>query len=272
MNAKRDKLGIAISWLCAIGLCLTIAPSNVQAGVASSQSASSASSSPALVRADMRRFLESKAGVPIVAAPFPAFPGQTTFAWLKAQRPDAASPTASRFVFAAQSLQLAQVLLEDKSETRRRQGIMIADASANFIAAQLPEEHWLLARVYEGFLLPNLSLASVEQWQNPSRQRILEAAVSAFRVAGEKDKQKRVLEWLLQIGDKKGSSLELDVNTLDWARGTLAALLVQPENAPRADLERGLALLQAIQSPNMAGFKHFQALLEARMEQTPKTS
>lgn len=150
---------------------------------------------------------------------------------------------------------------------------MLARESANFIAARLPREKWLLARVYQGFILPNISLANVQRWRDPSRQRLLEAAITAFGDAGEVDIQKRVLEWLLGLGAKPGaSSVQVDANTLDWTRGTLASLLMQPADAPRADLERALMLLQSIQSPDMKGFKHLQTLLETRLQNASSSS
>ena len=145
----------------------------------------------------------------------------------------------------------------------------------NFAAAKLKSDKWTLARIYEGFLLPKVTLANTELWQDPSRSRILEDGVSAFSNAGERDKQIRVLEWILSVGERKPENsaktnepepLTLKLNTLDWARGTLAATLSSPKDAKRPDLERAVTLLESIQSNDMKGFVHLHSVLKQRLE------
>lgn len=145
----------------------------------------------------------------------------------------------------------------------------IAAETANFAAYQLPKDKWLLARLYEGFLLPHVSLANAAMWQDPARGRLLEAAVGAFGNAGEADKQRAVLEWLVAIAQKPASTnpnaLTLDLNTRDWARSTLAALLFQGRDATTQDLERALALLQAVESPAMKNLGQLQERVQTQL-------
>lgn len=181
----------------------------------------------------------------------------------------------ARYMLLGEHLLIAQTLLESDDVATRKRGFWIVSESANFAAAQLAKDKWILARIYEGFLLPKITLANVTLWQDPSCSRILEASVSAFGKAGERDKQIRVLEWLISIGDKtpqkhEPDALTLELNTLDWARGTLAALLFAPADATRPQLERALQLFQAIQSPDMEGFKHLQAKLQVRLDKMAK--
>lgn len=220
--------------------------------------------SASVVREQVLAYLAGKTGVaPVV--PLLA-PGQTPLLWLEEQEASPNQDPLSLFRVTGEALVLSQQLLGDREESRHREGLMLASESANFLAAHLGEEKPLLAHIYQGFILPNISLASVERWRSPSRQRLIESAITAFGQAGEPDAQRRVLEWLLSLNRApRAGSVQVDANTLDWTRGTLAALLIQPADAPRADLQRALALLQSIKSPDMMGFKHLQTTLEARL-------
>ncbi len=198
--------------------------------------------------------------------------GQTPFKWLSTQNKLPNPTLESQLQTVGQSLLLSRALLRDKEPKRRRSGLLLASETANFLIARLPGEKWLVARVYQGFILPNIALANVEMWRDPSRGRLLEAAVAAFGGAGEVAAQKRVLEWLLVTLEKQSGASS---NTLDWTRGTLASLLAAPENAPHADLKRAQTLLQSVTSPNMRGFALLKDAVEERLQNTkvaPSTS
>ncbi len=178
----------------------------------------------------------------------------------------------ARYSTLSEHLLIAQELLRKPDLEIRKQGFTIANDSANFAAAHLKQDKWLLARIYEGFLLPQISLAHIENSESPARQTVLEKSVSVFGSAGERPKQIAVLDWLLSIGDKpeaeiKGNpdTLTLDTNTLDWARGTLAALLFESPEVTQSERVRALSLLKSIQSPDMEGFKHLQRRVEASL-------
>lgn len=229
------------------------------------------------VRAAIYAHLEKQAEA---KAQLPDFPSQNLRAWVNGRYAVAAKANTknpkARYALLLEHLLIAQKLLDSDDLTTQKQGFGIANRSAHFAAVHLPQDKWLTARLYEGFLVPHIALANPQNYQAPSRRKVLESAFGAFANAGESAKQKGILEWLISIGDKpqpaNSKSLALGTNTLDWARGTLASLLMQPKNAPRADLERALALLQAIESKDMGGFQHLQVTLQQRLERLPSAS
>lgn len=217
----------------------------------------------------MFEHLQDKAGI---TPALPDFPREKLILWINQRQKTFADDEKSRYLFVYEQLLVAQKLLAERDNKIRSQGLLVASETANYAAATLPKDSILLARIYEGVLLPYISLAHVERWQDPSRQRLIEAASSAFANAGESDKQQKMLEWLLELGQpaspsdsSRTSAVQLDQNTLDWTRGTLAVLLSQSPQASNSDLQRALALLHAISSPNMSGFKHIETRLQARL-------
>ena len=236
--------------------------SAVWAAPANAKSASQAA------RAALFAHLEKGAGAEIK---LPDFPQEKLLVWVDRRNAAVAADPKARYALLGEHLLIARKLLDGDDLAARKRGYWIASESANFAGAKLKDDKWLLARIYETFLLPKIALANVELWQDPSRSRILEAGVSAFGNAGEADRQIRVLEWLLSIGEKTpdqtdAQTLMLQPNTLDWARGTLASLLAAPPDANRPDLERALKLFEAIQSPDMKGFKHLELKVKKRLE------
>lgn len=225
------------------------------------------------VRLALFAHLEKQAGEKMK---LPKFPSQRLLVWVDGRHAKVEKKSKAYYSLLFEHLLIAQKLLSNDDLAIQKQGFWIASESANFATALLKSDTWLLARIYEAFLLPKVSLANVELWQDPSRGRILEAGVSAFGNAGERDKQIGVLEWLLSIGVKnridestttKKDSFVLETNTLDWARGTLASLLFQMPNPTRPDLVRALALFESIESPHMKGFKHLQEQVQIRLDQ-----
>lgn len=150
----------------------------------------------------------------------------------------------------------------------------------------------LQADVYADLILPNIVLGNVEAWQYPSRQRLIEASVAAFDQAGQRARQQGSLQLLLQLGARKSDGQQtpksgvsaasntttrasssvpsISLNTLMWARGTLAFSLMQSPNASRADLKRALSLLQQVKTTpeggDMSGFLHLRKELARRLE------
>ena len=157
--------------------------------------------------------LEKQAGGAIKP---PAFPDEKLLMWMDKRNETVTDNEKSRYKLLGEHLLIARQLLESDDVAARKRGFWMASESANFAAAKLNKDKWLLARIYEGFLLPRVALANTELWRDPSRSRILEAGVSAFANAGERDKQIRVLEWLISIGQKteeKNRARRLDVGT-----------------------------------------------------------
>ena len=220
----------------------------------------------------MFSFLSQKTGGPVQAPVLPS--SQTPQRWFSAARQSVAPDAASGFKLTGQALKLALGLLSSSDVATQRRGLLLADQSATWVAVHLPGEKWLLARIYEGVIVPHIALAHVERRRMPSRQRLLECAVTAYGNAGEVGRQKAVLAWLLAAGARapRAGAIQVDGNTLDWARGTLSALLMAPATAPRADLQRALVLLKSIQSPTMTGFAQLRSALETRLTPSPKAS
>lgn len=225
----------------------------------------SAAQSPQNAREAVLAHIAKESGVPVL---LPEHPSQGLRGWLSERQSRTLTTKEAQYQFLGEQLLVAQALFQQKTTSERGQGLLVAGESASFAAAHLRSDRWLLARIYQGFILPYISLAHIQRWRDPSRQRLIEAAVGAFERAEEFDVQQRVLEWLLEIGERppsKSTDLQIDLNTLDWTRGTLASLLAKSSEASRADLERALALLRAIQSPDMKGFKRLQDRIEKRL-------
>lgn len=219
---------------------------------------------PAQSRAQVLSYLQDKTGAPLQAPQLAAT--QSPLGWWEEQRAAVAKEPKARLALNGQTLLLSQALLEQSEERARKQGFVLACQSADFVAGNLSTEKWLLARIYQGFVLPHLTLGNVSVRSYPSRQRVLEAAIASFGNASETDTQQRVLEWMISSATKTDATIAVDDNALDWARGTLAALLVQPTNAPTPDLRRALSLLQSIQPRNAALFAYLRAPLEKRLD------
>lgn len=211
----------------------------------------------------------------------PGFPADKLLSWIDGRNASVAPDSKSRYRRLFEHLLIAQLLLESDDLATRKRGFWVVSESANFAAAKLPDDKWLLSRLYEGWLLPFVSLANAQVWEDPSRQRIIEAAVSAFESSNERPRQIAVLEWLLSLGNKAKEApsktsdsdvLVLETNTLDWARGTLASVLFTAPGATKAEIKRALALLQSIESPTMSGFEHLKERVQARFDELQNPS
>lgn len=265
---KRCSSPLVLACFCAaLGGGASAAPSSSLSSLPETSPAKAATKASAYeaVRAALFAHLEEQTGA---KSEIPAFPTQNWEAWLDGRQSAVAKGAKARYALVFEHLLTAQKLLQSSDEAERKQGLWIASETANFAAYQLPKDKWLVARLYEGLLLPNVNLANVPRSQFPSRQDTLEAAVAAFAQAGETDKELAVLEWLLSIAQKPQTNpkaLTLNLNTRDWVRGTLAALLFQRPGATIQDLERALTLLQAIESPEMKDFQGLKERVQAQL-------
>jgi len=255
---------------------------HVQAKPAASGTSPVAVSAPSLssIREQVLAHLDDQAAAKVSRPALVS--GQSPVAWLEAHLPGASASPEEAYRFVGQTLLLSEHLFGQKDLQAQRRGLLLASQSADFVAVRLSADRQLLADIYQVWVLPHLGLAGVRPFDVPGRQQLIEASVSAFGAAGERAEQGRMLEWLLRLGARprpntrpsSGSSIVIDANTLDWARGTLAALLMQPANAPRADLQRALHLLQGLNtSPragDMSGFLAMRGQLEARLRVASK--
>jgi len=213
------------------------------------------------VRVALLTSLEERAGGAIA---LPDLPHEKLLVWVDARNGAVASEDAARYRLLGEHLLIAAKLMESEDLPTRKRGYWIASESANFAAAQLKADKGVLARIYEGYLLPKVTLANTELWQDPSRSRILEQGVSAFGNAGERDKQIRVLEWIISVVQRKPEAttkksgpepLTLELNTLDWARGTLAATL----SAPQCQTTRSRTSRYPVRRDSVARYGRFPA-------------
>lgn len=203
-------------------------------------------------------YLKEKSGI---MPAMPQYPQHSVIAWVAERHRQEHKDNKSKYAIAGEDLLIVRKLLSDKSPQRQRQGMRLAQYTGVFIFNKLRDK-WLYARVYEGFLLPHLSVAYAERWQDLSRQRIAESAASAFEQADEKENQIKALRLLLE--------LQTEQNTQDWTRGELSQVL-----ASQGRYEEAIAQLKAIQSAGMSNVKklmpQYEKLLQEQ-EQRKKSS
>lgn len=195
------KLSSAFTVLC---VCAPLSGFVVNARSAPRENASAPAkiSAPEKARIALFSHLETQTGS---QSDLPGFPADKLLSWIDARNADVAPDAKSRYRRLFEHLLIAQLLLESDDLATRKRGFWVASESANFAAAKLPDDKWLLSRLYEGWLLPFVSLANAPVWEDPSRQRIIEAAVSAFAGSNERFRQIAVLEWLISLGNRGGN-------------------------------------------------------------------
>lgn len=195
-------------------------------------------------------YLKEKTGT---VATIPAYPQQSVIAWTVQRHREEKANAEARYTLVAEDLLIARKLLNSKDIRRQRQGLRLTHYTSVFVFNKLGDK-WLYARIFEGFLLPHLSVAHVEQWQDLSQQRLAEGGASAFEQAGEKENQVKALRLLLR--------LQPEQNTQDWARGELAQVLASLNRYAEAISE-----LKAIKSPNMNNIKKLIPRYEQRLRE-----
>lgn len=173
-------------------------------------------------------------------------------AWFS-KRYEVSATKESLYALAGDGLRVARALLLHKNQYRRRQGLRLGILVSNLVGGDL-EDRWLQARIYEGFLLPNLTLAYKQTWQDLSQQRLLEGAAAAFSQASEEAEQLRVLRALLKLSTNQ--------NTKDWTHGQVAQVLASQKKYAEA-----ITHLKAINSSSMSGMKSLLAEYEKKLHE-----
>lgn len=200
-------------------------------------------------------YLQEKTGQP---SRTPSYPTNSLLSWSLRRYNDAPDDPKTLYGLVAEDLHIAQSLLIERNARQQRRGLQLAN-SANLKVAVRLRDKWLYARIHEGFLLPNLSAAPVEGWRIIGRQRLIEDAASAFAQSAEPDKQMAALQWLLVHADTP--------NLTDWARIQLAQAFAAQEK-----YEQAIALLRAVQTPDMNGSKRLIAGWEQRLRSQRATA
>ena len=173
----------------------------------------------------------------------PSYPETGLLGWsLRRYHIVPASNPKALYALVYEDLLIAQKLLTGTNLARQREGMHLA-LNAERCAHVTLKDNPLSANIYEGFLLPYLSGAYPEKWQDLSRQQIVEGAESVYAENGETQKQIALLQLYLSITAHQTANQ----NDADWARGQLAQTL-----AGQGRYGKAIALLQAIQTPNMA--------------------
>lgn len=157
-------------------------------------------------------------------------------------------------------LLLAEHLLHAKNIWRRRAGLAMVWQTVS-IAWDYQHDYPFIVDLYEGWLLPNLTLEAPESWVAPiNRQAVLQGAWAIYKTVGETDRSICALQILV-----RGSA---QINEADWARFQLAQIYQTRGQYPTA-----LYWLNAIISPSMSGLKADIPMLEEKIrQQKQKTS
>lgn len=172
----------------------------------------------------------------------PSYPHTGLLAWARQRYHFVSNQPKALYGLMYEDLLIAQQLLNDKDLHLKRDGMRLA------LNARIPllgkiDDKQLNARIYEGFLLPYLNDAYAEDWQDLSRQQIVEAASSAFAAIGETEKCLPLLRLYLQMEMGQQGNL----NSADWSRGQLAQIL-----AGQGQYEEAVHMLQSIHTANFA--------------------
>ncbi|MGC8743484.1 MAG: hypothetical protein ACP5T0_06365 [Verrucomicrobiia bacterium] len=157
-----------------------------------------------------------------------------------------------------QELWVADALLESVNPAFRKVGLGIARQAA-LDAQNYAENYWLAARIYEGYLLPNLYDATDPNWKMPlSMENILNESVQAFRNVEETNNVIRAYHTMIE---KTGGSARAD-----WSRVQLSVIYEQ-----MGDLKSAIKYLKEIQNTNnfAAQLRRIPAL-EAKLNPQPK--
>lgn len=141
--------------------------------------------------------------------------------------------------FLSQDLHFAQYLSEQPSQLSRILGLRVAYTVTN-AAKQKVQNPWLIARIYEGFLLPSLGEAYTVRWRQISQPHILEDASFAYNRAGELKNEVTTLQFLADNTDL--------LQEADWAKIQMARI-----QASMGHYQQAIALLKAVHSSDMKG-------------------
>jgi hypothetical protein len=188
----------------------------------------------------------------------PRFPTRQPLLWqLRRWREAPASyKVLSRLLYG--DLFLVQKMLSYADVNERRVALRLA-LQAAFLASQRLNDEALRVRIFEAWLLPNLEVASTEDWKDGSRRMILERACAAYAATGETDKQLALLKCLC---DEKSTLVgECSGNSRDWARVKLADLLVK-----RGDYQAAIEQLEKVESGAMSGSRAWLQELREKMK------
>jgi hypothetical protein len=202
---------------------------------------------PGVAREQAFKYLRERTGSGIA---MPQFPRARALGWFFARHADPPRASAARYRLLWEDLLAAGQLLNDAHGPNRRAGLRLSLYAALW-AGQQERDPWLRARIFEGFLLPNLDLCSPNATHEMSRHALLERAAGAYAEAREDGPQRVVLQKLAEAAPS--------ANGRDWARLKLAAL-----DAAQHHYTEAIVWLRAVESPEMNGARDWIAALQAQ--------
>ena len=154
-----------------------------------------------------------------------------------------------------QDLQLAEYGLTLDNPVAQKKALRVATI-ANLYVGMLPDDPRLQAALYDGFLLPSVSLAPEKGWG--AQPALLEGAAVANRMIGQSDRQIGLLNQLIDYQKKRSN-----VPGADIGRIHLSDALEGREFYFRAFEE-----LNAVTTPDLLGAKsHLETLWNKAREQ-----
>ncbi|MGC9036595.1 MAG: hypothetical protein ACP5K7_12305 [Verrucomicrobiia bacterium] len=188
----------------------------------------------------------------------PLVVAQTEFIKKTREKLNQATTYRAMYEVIGQELWVADNLLESMNPAHRKVGLAVARQAA-LDSQNYAENYWLSARIYEGYLLPNLYDATDPNWKMPlSMENILNEAVQSFRNVEETNNVIRAYQTMIE---KTGGSARAD-----WSRVQLSIIYEQ-----MGDLKSAIEYLKDIQNTNnfAAQIRRIPAL-EARLNPQPK--
>ena len=171
----------------------------------------------------------------------PIYPDNDLMKWStqRYEAPDIGKEKIYEYIF--EDLLICGALNTEISQQQRRRSLRLALSIAAYTNSLLAD-NWLVARIQESYILPNLSVSTNKRWQDLSIQKITENAAIAFERANEKSNQIALLRLLLIV--------DTDKNNKDWVRAELAQALAAQE-----DYLEAISLLESIQSSSFSSVK-----------------
>ena len=187
-------------------------------------------------------------------ATLPDYPQNALLKWTQENYRAAGSDSREMYRAIAQHLRAAQPLLSHPSQQQNLRGLRVAYDASLKAAVQIKDRD-LCAQIFDAFILPHLDAARSEANDLLGKQKLLQNAANAYRLAEESPKQIAVLRELVSVAEAAGS-----VSHADWARVKLAEVF-----EANGRYQEAIDNLQAVQSPNLSGSKQWIPELQEKL-------
>ena len=185
----------------------------------------------------------------------PNYPQNALLNWTQENYRTAGDDSRKMYWAIAQHLRAAQPLLSHQSQQQNLRGLRVAYDASLKAAVQL-KDRGLCAQIFEAFILPHLNATRSEANDLLSKQKLLQNAANAYRLANESSKQVAVLHELVSVAEAAGN-----ISLADWAHIKLAEVL-----EAHGRYKEAIDNLQAVQSPNLMGSKKWIPELQKKLQ------